>query len=121
MAGIIALWLQANPRLSVREIKDIIAQTAIHDKYTSGTLSTHFGPNGKINALAGMRLVLSRLHYGTGDVNNDGAVTIDDVTTLIDFLLNPREITINMKAADVDLDNQVSINDVTALIDQLLK
>ena len=121
VAGIIALWLQANPRLSVREIKDIIAQTAIHDKYTGGTLSTHFGPNGKINALAGMRLVLSRLHYGTGDVNNDGAVTIDDATTLIDFLLNPRDITINSKAADVDLDNQVSINDVTALIDQLLK
>lgn len=120
VAGIIALWLQADPRLSIKTIKNIIAQTAINDKYTQGDMSTHFGPNGKIDALAGMRAVLSRLNYGTGDVNNDGIVSIDDVTALIDYLLNPRNVTINSYAADIDLDNRVSIDDVTTLIDKLL-
>ncbi len=53
-----------------------------------------------------------------GDVNQDGNITIADVTTLIDYLLSndsaiPAE-------ADVNADDNVSIADVTALIDYLL-
>lgn len=120
VAGIIALWLQANPRLSVREIKDIMAQTAIRDKYTNGSMGTHFGPNGKIDALAGIQLILQRQGYGSGDVNCDGIVSINDVTDLIDYLLGTMPKIFNDKAADVDLDGQVSIGDVTGLIDLLL-
>ena len=120
VAGIIALWLQANPRLSVREIKDIMAQTAIRDKYTNGSMGTHFGPNGKIDALAGIQLILQRQGYGSGDVNCDGIVSINDVTELIDYLLGTMPKIFNDKAADVDLDGQVSIGDVTGLIDLLL-
>lgn len=54
-----------------------------------------------------------------GDVNNDGFVTIADVTTLIDYLLNSSG-DINLQAADVTHDGDISIADVTALIDMLL-
>ncbi|MBQ9555386.1 MAG: leucine-rich repeat protein [Muribaculaceae bacterium] len=54
-----------------------------------------------------------------GDVNNDGRVSIDDVTALIDYLLGSTG-NISVQAADADLDNRVSIDDVTALIDYLL-
>lgn len=53
-----------------------------------------------------------------GDVNNDGFVTISDVTTLIDYLLSGGDI--NEKAADLTQDGSISISDVTALIDMLL-
>ena len=52
-----------------------------------------------------------------GDVNDDGYVTIADVTTLIDILLSG---TPAPDAADVNGDTNVSIADVTALIDMLL-
>ncbi len=56
--------------------------------------------------------------FQRGDVNQDGNITIADVTTLIDYLLSndsaiPAE-------ADVNSDDNVSIADVTALIDYLL-
>ena len=120
VAGIIALWLQANPRLCVRQIKDIIAQTAIRDNFTTGSKGTHFGPNGKIDALAGMRLVLQRQGYGSGDVNFDGVVNISDVTTLIDYLLGSNPKPFNENAADIDFNGGISIADVTSIIDFLL-
>ena len=55
-----------------------------------------------------------------GDVNNDGEVTIADVTTLIDYLLSGNDEGINLLAADVDDDSNIAIGDVTALIDMLL-
>ena len=53
-----------------------------------------------------------------GDVNDDGDVTVADVTALIDYLLGGA--TINMANADVNGDEDVSVSDVTALIDRLL-
>ena len=56
--------------------------------------------------------------FQRGDVNQDGHITISDVTTLIDYLLSndsaiPAE-------ADFNDDGSASIGDVTALIDYLL-
>lgn len=53
-----------------------------------------------------------------GDVDGSGSVTIDDVTALIDILLNGNTAP---AAADVDGSGSVTIDDVTALIDRLLK
>lgn len=53
-----------------------------------------------------------------GDVNGDGAVSIADVTALIDYLLDGGDI--NEAGADVTQDGGISIADVTALIDMLL-
>ena len=53
----------------------------------------------------------------TGDVNGDNAVTIADVTALIDILLSGATAP---AGADCNNDGQVTIADVTALIDYLL-
>ena len=53
-----------------------------------------------------------------GDVNGDGAISIGDVTLLVDLLLMGSEVT--NPCADVNGDGHVSIGDVTALIDRLL-
>jgi len=55
-----------------------------------------------------------------GDVNNDGAVNITDVTALINYLLSHDALGINKFNADVDDTNSVNITDVTALINYLL-
>ena len=55
-----------------------------------------------------------------GDVNNDGRVTIADVTDLINYLLSGDATAINLAAADVDGDGRCNIGDVTELINILL-
>ena len=123
VAGIIALWLQANPNLSVAEVKDIIAQTAIKDSFTMGANAVNFGSNGKINALAGLELVLERMETPIllGDVNGDGRVAINDLTILIDYLLGNSNIVINEQGADMDGNGVITIVDVTRLVDYLLQ
>ncbi len=61
VAGIVALWLQAAQQvgkdLTLSDVKNIMAETAIHDQWTNGTNASHFG-NGKINALGGIEYIL---------------------------------------------------------------
>lgn len=68
-AGIVAQWLQAansvGKALTGNEVKTIMAQTAIKDAYsTTGPNASHFGANGKIDALAGIHYILE--NYGGG-------------------------------------------------------
>ena len=56
----------------------------------------------------------------TGDVDNDGKVSISDVTALINYLLSHNVSEINLAAADVDCDGKVNISDVTSIINLLL-
>lgn len=121
VAGIIALWLQANPRLSVAQVKDILARTAIHDSFTNGPRGAEFGPNGKIDALAGMRYVLSQMGFLLGDADGDKTVSITDVTIMIDYLLNGDSSSINLMNADLNGNGIVTIDDLTLLIDKLLQ
>lgn len=58
-----------------------------------------------------------------GDVNNDGKLSINDVTALINALLNVDlndSETFNSKNADCDMDGTLRINDVTTIIGFLL-
>lgn len=55
-----------------------------------------------------------------GDVNDDGRVSIADVTALIDYLLRHAENEDMYVFGDVNCDNSVTIADVTCLIDMLL-
>jgi len=55
-----------------------------------------------------------------GDVNDDGFVTIADVTALIDYLLGGEVNPFNKFNADVNQTADITIADVTALIDKLL-
>lgn len=119
VAGIIAQWLQINPDLSPSQIKDVIAHTAIKDNFTT---SPHFGPNGKINALAGAKYLLNLPieELLLGDVNGDGAFNVMDVTAMIDYILTGNTANINLLNADMDQDENVNIKDATLLIDWLL-
>ena len=55
-----------------------------------------------------------------GDADGDGALSIGDVTDLIDYLLSGNGYDMDMGAADVDGDGTISIADVTDLIDTIL-
>lgn len=55
-----------------------------------------------------------------GDCDQDGSVSIDDVTAMIDYLLTNNPNGIDLTASDCDLDGIISIDDVTVLIDYLL-
>ena len=57
VAGAIALWLEADPTLTVNECKDIIARTAVRDDYVNNGIATQWGA-GKFNAYEGLKEVL---------------------------------------------------------------
>ena len=63
-AGIVALWMQANPQLTVNDIIEILRETCRNDKFTT---DTEFIPShnpvqaglGKIDAVAGLKKILN--------------------------------------------------------------
>ncbi|MBQ9555454.1 MAG: endonuclease [Muribaculaceae bacterium] len=77
---------------------------------TAGNVSAYADVEGEVTAPAVLR----------GDVNVDGVVNIDDVTTLIDYLLGSAVTPFSVVGADVNRDNVINIDDVTGLIDLLL-
>lgn len=82
VTGTIALWLEADPTLTVDDVKDIIAKTSIKDKYYDDPENAIKLGAGRIDALEGLKEVLIR-RYGTGisDVSTDAASS----EGLIDF------------------------------------
>jgi len=62
-AGIVALWMQAKPTLTVNEIKDILKTTSVNDTWTTDVANIPSGNKiqagyGKIDALAGLKKIL---------------------------------------------------------------
>ena len=55
-----------------------------------------------------------------GDVNDDGKINIEDVTVIVNYLLNNDSTKINLANADVDKNGIINIYDVTTLIENLL-
>ncbi len=78
MAGIAALWLQANPSLNIQDIINIATSTANQDSYVKGAKTEaarmQWGA-GKVDALAGLKMAL----------NYDGIsnITADESNALI--------------------------------------
>ncbi len=62
VAGVLALWLEADPTLTIDRVKEIIKKTAVNDEFTAKN-KERWGM-GKINALAGLKEIL-----GTGSLN----------------------------------------------------
>ena len=118
VAGIIAQWLQINPNLTPSQVKDVIAQTAIKDNYTQDPgYGLRFGPNGKIDAMAGAQYILSMMEDDVlpGDVNGDGVITIRDVTLIIAYVLRTTD-NIIFANADLNGDGKITVTDVTGVI-----
>lgn len=124
VTGIIAQWLQINPNLSPGDIKNVIAQTAIKDSYTQDSNTGYrFGPNGKIDAMAGVRYLLAQMPDDIlyGDINNDDVVDIDDIALLIMYVLgNEITVEINKEAMDMNQDTTVDIDDIALLVNKIL-
>lgn len=57
---------------------------------------------------------------GDGDLNNDGRVGIDDLTTMINCLLGSEMTSLQNLAADVNHDHRLTMDDLTILINWLL-
>ncbi len=55
-----------------------------------------------------------------GDLNGDGAVGMDDLTLLINYLLTGDASSINLPAADTNEDGPINMDDLTVLINYLL-
>lgn len=57
-------------------------------------------------------------YFKTGDVDHNGVVDINDLTTLINMLM---DIEVMIGTGDVNKDGTINVSDITALIDILLK
>ncbi len=68
-AGIIGLWLQADPTLTVDRVKQIIETTSTVDTQVSSAANPIQWGAGKINAYAGIKAILST--SGVGDITRD--------------------------------------------------
>ncbi len=119
VAGIIAQWLQLKPDLTPGEIKEIIAQTAIKDGFTP---SVRFGPNGKIDAMAGIRYILAQMpsDITLGDLNGDGLFDVIDLTMLISTVLGCDVPGVITEACDLDQNGLIDIVDITIMISIIL-
>lgn len=69
VAGAIALWLEADPTLTINDVKDIIAKTSKSDEYVKKGNPARWGA-GKFDALAGLKEVISRA--SVNDITVDG-------------------------------------------------
>lgn len=69
--------------------------------------------------LNGMAVWPTDAQYIPGDANGDGIVDVDDVITLIAYVLS-NATTINTEAADMNFDGVIDISDITQLIQHIL-
>lgn len=70
VAGSIALWLEANPDLTIEQVKEIVKNTAIRDEQVENTPEQVRWGAGKFNALAGLKEAI-RLASGINGIEAD--------------------------------------------------
>ena len=101
VTGTLALWLEANPALTVGEALDIIAKTSVKDdNYNKGNNAVRQGA-GRINPVAGLKEVLARLSgSGIGGVSTDiadsGAIITADGSVASAFFAGAASVTIDV-------------------------
>ena len=89
VSGIVALWLQANPRMKRKDIIDVLAKTSI--PCANENEKERWGKYGRIDALAGLKYVLE-----TSDVRSveaENALLWTDVYNLNGQLIRKRVAT----------------------------
>jgi subtilisin family serine protease len=80
VSGIIALWLQANPKLTLADVKDILANSCDNDEFTAKN-PARWG-YGKINAKKGLDYIQQAT--GISATLNDKVKMINDVWYTLD-------------------------------------
>jgi len=100
-AGIVALWMQADPTLTPEKVKEVMAATAISDSHTQA--SAHFGPNGKIDALAGLEYILSH--------QNPELITDPEELVFSTTAGTPQELSFDLLGANLHGDVSLTLTD----------
>lgn len=85
VAGAVALWLQADPTLTVAQIKDIMAQSCRKDEFVEAS-PERFG-YGKVDVKHGLELVLERKSTGIRELADDENVNSHRV-----YMLDGRQV-----------------------------
>lgn len=76
VAGVVALWLEANPDLTATDVQQIIAETSTKDIYVTGdTIPVRWGA-GKINAVEGLKMALTHVGIESVDVERDNKLVV---------------------------------------------
>ena len=100
VAGAIALWLEANPSLTSKDVLRIIQATARKDKYVTGTGDPVQWGAGKFDAYAGLKKVLEeKLTNGingvrTADSKDVPVITMTGDRTFTAFLAGADQLTL---------------------------
>lgn len=118
VAGAVALWLQANPELSVADVRDVLRHSSYKDYYVMSSNSARWG-YGKLDIQAGMKYVLG-IEDKNGDVNLDGEVNVSDINAVIDIILGGKTDQDTRRRADVNNDGEISVSDVNMILDLIL-
>ncbi len=80
VAGIVALWLEAAPTLSLDEVKEVMANSSDNDDFTSGK-PIRWG-YGKINAKGGIDYINDRISGIANNTANSNSLTDDAIYDL---------------------------------------
>jgi len=98
-------------------------EATVEVTYSPTVVGTHTDTVKLLNS-SGRILAYKKLKgkatYQKGDADGDGVVTVADVSTLIDYILNGDSTNIIMECADVDGDGNITVADISALIDSIL-
>lgn len=68
VAGTVALWLQANPNLTYDDVLSIIKKSSVKDNYVTGSAEPMQWGEGKLDALAGIKMAIELANAGVDDV-----------------------------------------------------
>lgn len=118
VAGTIALWMQANPTLTVGDVRQVLKHSSRRDAYVLSGNHERWGA-GKLDAYAGLLNVL-KLDEIVGDVNGDREVNIADVNIVISIIQGREVVPDVLRRADVNKDEEINIGDVNMIIDIIL-
>jgi minor extracellular serine protease Vpr len=104
VTGIIALWLQANPKLTYSQILNIIKTTATKDDFTGQEEWNARWGYGKINAYEGLKeaLKLADANGITAVYNSETPVTISKESGLWRLLFNTSERYADVSVYDIN-------------------
>lgn len=56
-----------------------------------------------------------------GDVNKDGFITVSDITSLGQYLIDNDDTVINKAAADANGDGEVTVGDITTIATMIIE